>query len=370
MNDLVVAQPISLGSPLDRGHWRSVSVPVDPQLDRLTLRLRCSPNWNASTVIRTRIVLSVDGHEYECVGRATGGRDGDYQLSYSPPVVRRGKKILRIGEVDHRSFLHRLTRRRRIEAYAEIEVLRGSVTLDVLGLTATASPAPWFPIHNSVAFDAATSAQELNGDGVISLTHTSTGSDRAVFAGVGGALNNTSTSMTYGAASMTEMWDFANGNNFNAGYYLAGQATGAQTVTNTGAVVNGFGDHNLGVVSFTGVDQTTPVGTAVTGSGASTAPSVTVSSVAADDMVVDQLHIDGTNTTTVGADQTQRNTQSTIWFGTEFRQSTQPGTAGGAMTWTLTSSATWSIGAVAFKAVSAPPPTGAIPAFRQMIVTP
>ena len=209
------------------------------------------------------------------------------------------------------------------------------------------------------AFDTATSAQELSGDGVLSLTHTAGGADRAAHAGVGiiaSAGQQDSTSVTYGGTSMTEMTDTPFGvNSGQATYRLAGPATGAQTVTSTITDATPF-THFLGVISLTGVDQTTPVGTPVSATGTVSPATVTVASVGADDLVVDNVMLGAALVApVVGADQTERWSQSEALNGGEGRGSTQPGTAGGVMSWTFTTDPgdDWGIAAVAFKPVAA-----------------
>lgn len=210
-----------------------------------------------------------------------------------------------------------------------------------------------------VAFGSATSAQELSGDGVLSLTHTENGANRAAFAGVGIIATNAeqnSTGVTYGGTAMTEMTDTPVG--FNTGqatYRLAGIATGAQTVTSTIVDTTPF-THFLGVISMTDVDQTTPVGTPVSATGTLSPATVTVGSVGADDLVVDNLMLGGALAApAIGADQTQRYTESEAPNGGEGRGSTQPGTAGGVMSWTFALNPIdgWGIGAVAFKPAAA-----------------
>ena len=206
----------------------------------------------------------------------------------------------------------------------------------------------------AVAFDAATSAQEAGGDGIISLSHTSTGSDLGGFAGQGnsaGAGGSATNSITWGGTGMTEKWDLTGGS-FHAasGYTIAGQASGAQTVTATEAT--GSRDEQVLITcSFTGVDQTTPVGTAVTSTTNTSTPSVTVGSVGADDFVVDFVYAgDGlTATTTAGANQTERDKE--VIAGNVGVLSTQDGADGGVMSWTLSGTPGFGtiIGAIAFK---------------------
>jgi len=238
-----------------------------------------------------------------------------------------------------------------------VEVLTGlglssSVTVDVIE-----SPAPDIPFRSSVAFDASTSAQEISGDGVISLTHTSTGSNLGVFAVVvyDAQGSRGSVETTYGGTGMTEQWDAQIGANAldHAGYTLAGQATGAQTVTNdlVGAAAN---KHFLGVMSMTGVHQTTPVGTPATATGTVSPATVTVGSVGAEDLVVDNVGFQSAGAVTAGADQTEQNSEFHAGSSNGMKQSTQSGSAGGVMSWTLGGAPDfWGIGAIAFKPTSA-----------------
>lgn len=125
----------------------------------------------------------------------------------------------------------------------------------------------------AVAFDAVgPSAAGASSLGSTSLTwsHTCTGSDRCLIVGV--ALSPTAsdagfaTTATYNGVAMTSIGLVHSAGN-TSGYVqmfrLAGPATGANTVavTATGGTPDALSG---GSVSFTGVDQTTPVGTAFT----------------------------------------------------------------------------------------------------------
>ena len=198
----------------------------------------------------------------------------------------------------------------------------------------------------AIAFDSATDGSELAGDGVITISHTATGSNLAAFAG-GGSGAATSSTATYNSVAMTELWDTTYGFADNGGifgYQLSGIPSGTvnvvNTLSNTTPIYHGFG-----VITLTGVHQTTPVGTAATAKGQSTAPSVTSPDAAIRDVVIDCLFSDGSVTAT-GADQTIRNSEDiTDRF---LRQSTQDGSAGGVMSWTINSNF-WGTGCVAFK---------------------
>ena len=322
---------------------RTTPIVLDPLTACISLRL-CPPR---RTTVRVSIVVTVDGEEYVATGQ-TSGYGGAYALRWGLPVMVRGGRILRLGE----------TARSRLTAHVRVERLRGHGALDLRRLLATTAPTPRFTLHNSVAFDAASVVNEDGGDGVVSVSHTSTGSDRAVFAANGNRWDGNgavaSTSMTYGGTGMTEMWDFIYDvatQLAQAGYRLAGQATGAQSVVSTlaGAAV----EHSLQVISMTGVDQTTPVGTPQTATGTVGPATVTVTGVAADDMVVDNYFSGGAGDTfTVGANQTQRNTNDA--GSSVIRGSTQSGADGGVMSWILTSGdREYGIGAVAFKVAAA-----------------
>jgi large repetitive protein len=196
----------------------------------------------------------------------------------------------------------------------------------------------------AIAFDAATSAQATSASS-IGLSHTASGSDRAVFAGVcSEAVSPDATStVTYGGTSMTEQWDRVVAFAHSSGHTLVAPATGAQTVT---ATLAGSDDMlTLGVISLTGVDQSTPVGTAASADGDSATASVTVTS-ATGELVVDNVCAYRA-TITVGAGQTQRWQQnvSSVWSG---GGSTEAGAASVAMTWTFTAEV-WAIGAIPFK---------------------
>jgi hypothetical protein len=206
----------------------------------------------------------------------------------------------------------------------------------------------------SVAFDAATSISEESGDGLISLSHTASGSNRAAFAGVairdiGTAAN--STGCTYNGQAMTELWD----TNFNAttlcnaGYSLANSLVpaGASTVISDADQATIL-FHALIVATFTGVNQSAPVGTPNTATGTASPATVTVASVNPEDYVVDSM-TSASDPATEGANQTMVDSESDA--AGDFRSycSIQDGADGGVMSYTFTAVDAWGIGAVAFK---------------------
>lgn len=328
---------------------------LDSQTSSITIRLKRPTtnkplNWDATGTVTVTIKAVRDGIPYSCTGKTTGGirvnhldqEIESYSLTFVPTWGYLDGPLQppkRLGEGS--STYH-----------AVVEITRSSGIIETeLDISTTQGPVPDVPFTNSVAFDAATDGQEIGGDGVLSLSHTATGSNLAAFAASGHANIPPNTSlMTYDGSSMTELWDAGFSSAYgHAGYRLAGIGTGAKTVTNTLSDTAGY--QFLGVITMTGVDQTTVVGTPQTTTGFSDPATVTVTGVGADDMVVDALHaINGT--ISVGADQTLRNTEDYATDNAHFRMSTQPGSAGGVMSWAVGSPDTYGYGAVHFIAAT------------------
>jgi hypothetical protein len=188
----------------------------------------------------------------------------------------------------------------------------------------------------------------------ISFNLTVSGSDRLIWIATM-FYQNTDTfvsGVTYNGVSATEIPSSAvnNGSLYLRAYTLTAPATGLNAVqVNYGG--NAAFDIGVVAVSFTGVDQTTPLGTAVTATNSNTTPSATVASVTADDFVVDIMGIAHSGTLTVGANQTQRaNTTAAGFY--KYAASTQDGADGGVMSWSNSTSQAWAISAVPIKAVA------------------
>lgn len=298
--------------------------------------------------------MLVDGVEHKCEGSVSGGvrtsvlsgQDiKEYVLAWVPTYGFFGTRSgtpKRLGEG-----------KTTVSGRIDVERVGGNIDTEVTLIIETDS-APSMAFHSSAAFDTATDAQELTGDGVLSLSHTAGGSDRGAFGGVAWTAGaSSSTSLTYGGTGMTEVWDVTDGTfYFTAGYHWPGGSTlptGSQTATST--VNTTPDDHTLTINSMTGVHQTTPVGTQQTATGGSTSQTVTVGSVGADDLVVDHLLVTDPTGITIGADQTQRSTEATA--GHSMYNSTQLGSSGGVMSWSWTNNAINILGAIAFKPVAA-----------------
>lgn len=201
----------------------------------------------------------------------------------------------------------------------------------------------------AIAFDAATTGSASSATSV-SATHTHTGTNGAAFMhSASAAATPQAVAGSYAGTSMTEHWDTTFASFYrHAGYTLVNPATGAQTVTATYA--GSQGQLRIGVATYTGVDQTTPVGTPNTATGSSTTPSVAITS-ATDELVVDGMAQVANANATAGANQTER------WdlAGTEvsIAGSEEAGAATTTMSWTLPASAAWHIGGIPFKPAAA-----------------
>lgn len=211
----------------------------------------------------------------------------------------------------------------------------------------------------AVAIDQATSAEEIPASGTtLTVSISPTGSNRAAWVGGWGANDPRPSDMsaTFGGVSMVEQGDLATGGDYGrlAGYSLAGIGTGSQSVVLTTVGIAG-GEQLVVVLTMTSVDQTTPVGTpqTVANAAATGTSTLTVTSVNATDLVVDVLGHDFSLDETVGADQTVRASKVASSGDEALLISSQAGTAGGVMSWTLGGSSAFGIGsaqiAIAFK---------------------
>ena len=219
-------------------------------------------------------------------------------------------------------------------------------------ITATVTSSPIAVVPAGIVIDASTTATGLAGP--INVLHTTgTGRNRLMLVGISNK-NRTVLSVTYGTTALTLVGEYNVSTNARVAIYkLVNPPSGTNTVTvnfsanpTSGAVVN--------VSTFTGVDQTNPLGTFVSNERSintvGTNPNVNVSS-AVGELVYDVVDANS-GTLTVGAGQTQKwNVNS----GSEATGagSTKPGAASTTMSWTTTAT-NWAIGAVAIKPVLTP----------------
>lgn len=137
-------------------------------------------------------------------------------------------------------------------------------------------------------------------------------------------------------------------------YGMIAPPFGSQTV----AVTLTATEHVIGAVSYSGVHQTAPTGTAATANGNDATPTVNVTS-ASGELVADNVCLRGNTgqSLAVGAGQTQiwnrasdgsGQTTGTCWGG----GSTEPGAATVTMSWTAGASERWAIGGIPLKPAS------------------
>lgn len=204
------------------------------------------------------------------------------------------------------------------------------------------------PSWAALAIDAVSSGAA---NGVTSLTysHTVSGSDRLLIVWVSWYHTIAFiTGVTYNGVAMTEIPSgSANSSNYQiAGYYLVSPALGTNNVViNFSQSIFGTG---AGSLSFTGVDQTNPLGTAVAATGGTSTPSVTVSANAGE-IVSDGLCIIHNGTLTVGGGQTQQWNAIDSGGNIKYAGSTEAGAASTTMSWSNSTAQLWAQGAVPVK---------------------
>ena len=197
----------------------------------------------------------------------------------------------------------------------------------------------------AIAVDAV-SAADSGGANVASLTWSHTvaaGNERILIVGVS-VVVETAATVTYGGTALTKKTALQNVDIEASLWFLVAPPVGAADIVVTfSAAARVVG----GATSYTGVDPTTPWGTAATASGTSTAPSVTVTS-AANELPVDAMACKGDPVITVGAGQTQRWNRSS-GSGPSLAGSEEPGAASVVLSWSLNPSKVWALVAAPLK---------------------
>lgn len=213
----------------------------------------------------------------------------------------------------------------------------------------------------AVAFDAASSGQATSATS-LTIAHTCTGSNLLLTAGghVSAGSPPTISGVTYNSVAMTAMSGptlYATFGRYSS-WRLVAPATGANNIVMS---LGGTGDELvLGGISFTGVDQTTPLGTVAAAQGTSTAATVDASS-AADEIVVDHCHAFNNNASGAfsfapGAGQTERYDVNVSDNFAGACGSTETGAATTTMSQTITTAGSvteWRTSAVGVKPVAA-----------------
>ena len=186
------------------------------------------------------------------------------------------------------------------------------------------------------------------------ISHTCSGTQRLLIVGV--ALNDSSspadpTGVTYNSDALTKAGTTGNFGSYNrvSIWYRVAPDTGTNNIVVT--LDSAVGSVHVSAISFTGIDQTNPLGTFVSATASSTAPTVTTTTVA-DDYVFDMVGGHGTDAATVGTNQTQLTNATTTYSGQPLRSASSREIASGTstvMNWTLGGSIDWGTCAVPVK---------------------
>lgn len=115
----------------------------------------------------------------------------------------------------------------------------------------------------AIAFDAATEDKVVSG-GVTTLTyaHTCTGTDRFLYVHLTQINHSGTPSATYGGVSMTPIFTRKKASSTVwtvSAFYLANPASGSNNVVITSSGTTGINSLRSGCMSYTGVDQTSPI---------------------------------------------------------------------------------------------------------------
>jgi hypothetical protein len=187
-------------------------------------------------------------------------------------------------------------------------------------------------IRTVPTFDAATTSTT---DGFSHIT--TTRADRLMLLAFLGGTEPTA--ITYGGQSMTKITSTSVSSAEIAIWKLTAPSTGSNTITMSGE----SGINEVAVVTYSNVDQTTPVETQATAGDSSTAATVTASSMEGR-LVFGVVGAAGSGTATVGADQTQRvNAVNTRRLACSEQGADNSSTV---MSWTLASSVAWRMYAI------------------------
>lgn len=242
-------------------------------------------------------------------------------------------------------------------------VLQNQCNITSVGTVSTASRTVAAVVPTGVIALDAVSSSTRNG-AVVSWSHTVGGADRILMVGVmiRNNTNQTVTSVTYGAASLSQVSGSAvnNGNNVRVEWwYLPNPTVGTANIR---VSLSGNARVVVGGISLTGVEQTNPIDAVGTNTGScvlcSATPTANVTTLSDNDWVIDAVAWrQTTNTATPGAGQTQQwlrtsgggRNNGVGGAGSTFGPQTPAGAR--TMGWTLGSGLfhNWAVSAIAIK---------------------
>jgi len=234
------------------------------------------------------------------------------------------------------------TRIDRIKALSFIRKL-GFISLLVLFLVTTAGN-----LWSQVSVDATSSGSATAGSSITVSHTTGAGSDRLMLVGIS-SRDRTVTGVTYGGTALTLVGaQTSNGNAKTAIYRLIAPASGTASVVVSFSGTVGKGAV-VGVMTFTGVNQTTPLGTYASNVGNSTNATLNVTS-ASSELVFNVVSVQNQNVNNTTG-QTQRWNVNTASECTGAG-CTKPGSANTSLSWTLIKD-DWSMSGVSIKPLAA-----------------
>jgi hypothetical protein len=224
------------------------------------------------------------------------------------------------------------------------------------------------PGSGVVTVDAVSSNSVGGSSSSLTVTnHTTSGSDRLMLVGIsivddGASGGRQISSVTYSGVNLTQVCTGSVSDDARVWIYrlIAPPVTTANVVVTLDGAVASSGKITAGVMTFTGVDQTTPLGTCVTDTNDSSPHAVTVTS-ATNELVFDVYASEDAAMTMASSPsgRTQRWNRTTNSDG--GGGSTAPGASSVTMTWTANSgSSHWALAAVPVKPAPAGPPTSLV----------
>jgi hypothetical protein len=254
----------------------------------------------------------------------------------------------------------------RVLSPAEISALAASPPTDC-GATPTPTSTP--PTPTNTPTPTATSAggppsldsQSTGDTGATSMTisHTTSGSNRLMLVGITiyNQGSETVSSVTYNGAALSPVGSVQRLTESRVEIWsLVAPATGTHDVVIT---FNAQLSNNAtaGAITFTGVDQGTPLGTFASASGDSAGPATVNVSSAANELVFDTVACRQCGGLTPDISQSPRWNQVISSGLHRGRASTAPGASSVTMSWTMGASRPWAIGAVPIKPSGGSPPS-------------
>lgn len=167
------------------------------------------------------------------------------------------------------------------------------------------------------------------------------GSDRALFVNVQWFRNVTITGITCGGVALAQAKLSAS--SYDAAiWHLENPPSGTNTISIT---FSGNTGGTASAITFTGANQTTPVGATNSATGTSNSPSTSLTTTVADSYIIDSIYRNNSQTATAGGSQIEYQDNTDLAFGTEGGMSSYlsaPTVTSYNMSWSWSTSTEWS----------------------------